>query len=72
MEGGLGMPSAEIPQHLLRLNLLERMCSQEDGNGEFFKEIQLYFPSFESLYTDEEEAPDVLELNAEMRFAAYD
>lgn len=42
------------------------MCSQENENGEFWKEeSRRSFPSLESVYTDEEEPPttDVLNPN---------
>lgn len=74
------MLSVEIHYHTFRLNFLERMCSQEDGNGESWKEdARCSFPSLEGVHTDEVEAPHPdLEPNApfsesaEMRFATSD
>ena len=52
-EGGLGMPHVEKRRHTLRLNFLERMCTQNDGNGEFWKEdAKKAFPALRSVRSD--------------------
>lgn len=48
------MPSVEICQHTFRLNFLERLCTQEDGNDDFWKEdTRQSFSSLESAHMDE-------------------
>ena len=55
-EGGLGMPNITIRQHTLRLNFLDRMCSQDEENGKFWKEnAKKAFPALRSVHSDEGE-----------------
>lgn len=57
VKDGLGMLRVVIHQHKFRLNCVELMCWQEDGNGEFWKEDTCRsFPSAERAHADEENA----------------